>query len=415
MRMTVGLASLCLLTSLTTAAGIANAGITPPDPPAHTIDPTLAATDTAPPSAPVITAVTLEQYDDPPSNARCTLSSTLTIELAPMTDDHSAADKLGYEISLVSGTLPKGLSLPTGPVRPSEFGSYNPPRLTWAFGRSNQTVTFALAVTAVDEAGNRSVRSAPVEETGTATGCSVGGVGNGGRAASTSGGTALLLVVALAFARRRGSRSRTAALASALLLACVALPAHATVYVPPPEAHAIDTTKQATDTTAPSAPVITELTLAQAHGGGNGVSCGPSSSLTIVLASETDNASAADKLGYEIELVAGKLPTGITLPTGPVRANQSSNPPKLLWVFGESNEDVTFSLRVTAVDEAGNRSSASAAVEETGHATGCSVGGSGGNNTASGGATLLLFVAALAIARRQKLARVRARTRLSRI
>lgn len=398
MRTTVGLASLWLLTS------IASAGITPPDPPAHSIDPTLATTDTSPPSTPVITAVTLEQYDDPPSNARCTLSSTLTIELAAMSDDHSAADKLGYEISLVSGALPKGLTLPTGPVRPSEFGSYNPPRLTWAFGRSNQTVAFTLAVKAVDEAGNRSALSAPVDETGTATGCNV--VGGG---ASGGSGMALLVIAALLWARRRGTSLRSL-LAGAAVLG-VALPASATVNMQPPPTHTIDTTKQATDTVAPSAPVITEVTLQQAHGGGNGISCGPSSSLTISLGAVTDNASPADKLGYEIELVSGKLPSGVTLPTGPVRANDSFDPPKLVWRFGESNQDVTFSLRVTAVDEAGNRSSASAAVEETGQATGCRV---GGDASASGGATALLFVAALAIARRREVARVRVMPRASR-
>lgn len=401
MRTTVGLACLCWLTSF------AFAGITPPDPPAHTIDPTLAASDTSPPSTPVITAVTLEQYDDPPSNARCTLSSTLTIELAPMSDDHSAADKLGYEISLVSGALPKGLTLPTGPVRPSEFGSYNPPRLTWAFGRSNQTVAFSLAVKSVDEAGNRSALSGAVEETGTATGCRVGGGG------ARSGGTTLLVLVALFFVGRRVSRRKLALSASAAIIG-FALPAAATVYMPPPEAHPIDTAKQATDSVAPSAPVITEVTLRQAHGGGNGISCGPSSSLTIALAAETDNTSPADKLGYEIELVSGTLPTGITLPTGPVRANDSFDPPKLVWLFGESNQDVTFSLRVTAVDEAGNRSTASAAVEEIGHATGCSVGGA---SAASSGTTALLFVAALAIVRRRRgaPARVRVASRASRI
>lgn len=181
--------------SLVTSAAIA--GVVPPDPPVHTIDTALAAADQTPPSNPVITAVTLEQYDDAPSNARCSASSTLTIELAPMSDDHSDVQHLGYEIRVVSGALPKGLQLPTAAVRPSEFGSYNPPRLTWAFGRSNETVSFALAVTAVDEAGNRSAQSAAVEETGTATGCNT--------STTTRGSLASLLLVfgAVAFVARR--------------------------------------------------------------------------------------------------------------------------------------------------------------------------------------------------------------------
>lgn len=172
-----------------------------PGPTQHEIDATLAATDKQGPSKPVIRTVTLRQDHDSPPGDSCGDLSFLTIELDPVTDDHSPANKLGYEIEVVSGKLPRALSLPAYAVRPPvEYGDATHPVLSFVFGESNQDVRFSLRVTAVDEAGNRSDASVAVEETG-AAGCAT--TGNAPISGGSIGGALLVWGATLALLRRR--------------------------------------------------------------------------------------------------------------------------------------------------------------------------------------------------------------------
>lgn len=145
-----------------------------PGPTPHTIDASLAAQDTTPPSTPVVTQVRLVQDHDSPPGDSCGDLSSLVIDLAPVTDNLSTADKIGYEINVVEGRLPRALTLPVAAVRPGPYSSMSPPSLIFVFGASNENVDFKLSVTAIDEAGNRSAASLPMQEIGRA-GCNASG------------------------------------------------------------------------------------------------------------------------------------------------------------------------------------------------------------------------------------------------
>lgn len=186
----------------------------------------------------------------------------------------------------------------------------------------------------------------------------------------------------------------------------LATPARACSLAPGPTKHEIDASLAATDKQPPSKPVIRSVTLTQDHDSPPGDSCGDLSFFSIELDPVTDDHSPADKIGYEIEVVSGKLPKALSLPAYAVRPpNEYSNAthPVLSFVFGESNEDVRFSVRVTAIDEAGNRSDASSALEETGdkELPGCAATGGPISGGSVGGA-LLVWGATLALLRRRK-------------
>jgi hypothetical protein len=67
-----------------------------------------------------------------------------------------------------------------------------------------------------------------------------------------------------------------------------------------------------------------------------------------------DDQTPADKMGYQIELIAGALPSGLTLPTQAVRALGGAV--YLAWADGSTDdqESLSFSLSIRAVDLAGN-------------------------------------------------------------
>jgi hypothetical protein len=170
--------------------------------------------------------------------------------------------------------------------------------------------------------------------------------------------------------------------------------------VPEPEAHTVDTALKATDTTPPARPTITLLQVIQDHDSPPGDSCGDVSSLSLEL-SATDDQSPMDKLGFELEVVGGALPKGLVLPTEAVRTT-SYNANRLTWTFGESNQDFSFALRVTAIDEAGNRSTPSDVVLEEGEheLAGCSAAGPTPPAEAAGAMVTALLVAGILRSRR---------------
>lgn len=167
--------------------------------------------------------------------------------------------------------------------------------------------------------------------------------------------------------------------------------------------HEIDATLKATDTSPPSTPTIQSVVLIQDHDSPPGDSCGDISSLSIELGGSTDDHSPADKIGYEIEVVEGRVPSALTLPTQAQRPGPYNNSSTLIFTFGESNEDVWFKLRVTAIDEAGNRSAPSNVVYENGQHTGCNAAGPTPPSEAA--AALLTALVTAGLVRRRRPAR----------
>jgi len=151
--------------------------------------------------------------------------------------------------------------------------------------------------------------------------------------------------------------------------------------VPEPTEYLARPALAAEDTTPPSTPEIGEAILRQRRPEllETQSRCGSLSSFQIVFApSSTDDRTAPENIGYELEVVDGEPPSALHLPTTPVRFQYDwAVADRFVFGFGESNEDVRFSLRVSAIDEAGNRSSASALVLVTGEA-GCSLAGQAG-------------------------------------
>ncbi len=166
---------------------------------AHVVDPTLAATDTTPPSEVAITGLSVVQQDDLIDRNGCSAFGTLGIDVTAI-DDQSTADHLGYEFEIVTGALPDPINLPEYALRPGPFE----PEFLVFFGQSNQDFAAELRVTAIDEAGNRSAPSAPRRVAGTRHGCSTTATSFSTDAVTTA---ALLVLFAGWRARPRARRA----------------------------------------------------------------------------------------------------------------------------------------------------------------------------------------------------------------
>lgn len=114
------------------------------------------------------------------------------------------------------------------------------------------------------------------------------------------------------------------------------------------------------DGDAPLAPVVEELLITRGRGpqrsgpfGGSSMSsCDDLGFLSLVLSQPADDRHDAEELGYYVEHVAGTLPDGMYVPGEPLRGPELP----LHWGDGATNdqEPLDFTLRVRAVDEAGN-------------------------------------------------------------
>lgn len=87
-------------------------------------------------------------------------------------------------------------------------------------------------------------------------------------------------------------------------------------------------------------------------GGGTVSSCGDLGTVLLTVRSTDDQTSPAE-MGYRVRLTAGRLPAGLVLPTGDVRALSDLLP--LHWGDSEG-EAVAFTLAIWAVDLGGNLS-----------------------------------------------------------
>ena len=145
-----------------------------------------------------------------------------------------------------------------------------------------------------------------------------------------------------------------------------------------PQPLVLDPQAQASDTTPPSVPVAKVESVRRGQGPTTNADCSQSASscddigsIDIAL-SATDDQAATDKMGYQVEVVAGHLPDGLALPTGPVLLMGGHL--YLRWIDGatDDQEAVSFTLAIRAVDLAGN-TSPPANVEVSDGGSGCSL------------------------------------------
>jgi hypothetical protein len=123
------------------------------------LDPQAQASDSAPPSVPTAAVESITSGKGPVRDSSgCGESASSCDDLGRIsltvsaTDDQTAAASLGFQVELVAGNLPAGLTLPTGAVL--LLGQYL--FLHWIDGASDdqEAISFSLAIRAVDLAGN---------------------------------------------------------------------------------------------------------------------------------------------------------------------------------------------------------------------------------------------------------------------
>ena len=149
-------------------------------------------------------------------------------------------------------------------------------------------------------------------------------------------------------------------IASAAATAWPATDARACSYGLPP-AHVVDPAMQATDHLSPTlpplgAPRITRGKDAQGAGCTSSVSSCDDIGVVAIPVSATDDNTAPEQIGFRMSVAAGSLPEGVTLPSDAVKS--SGDMLALFWVDGARNdqEPIEFTLRVVAIDLAGNES-----------------------------------------------------------
>lgn len=130
----------------------------------------------------------------------------------------------------------------------------------------------------------------------------------------------------------------------------------------------LDPMEQALDTSPPGRTVVKELGITRGRGprsAGDGAwsstSCDDIGTIAMILKPPTDDRTAADKLGYEVRIVAGQAPNGIVrLEPRLARDGRLF----LRWVDGahDNQEPIDFSIVIVAVDAAGRRGAPSAAI-----------------------------------------------------
>jgi hypothetical protein len=147
----------------------------------------------------------------------------------------------------------------------------------------------------------------------------------------------------------------------ALLLAAPLLPCSIAV-----EPHEIDPAERAVDVTPPAAPagevdrIVRGKGAVRAPDGSiQGTSCDDIGMITFrIVTPAADDRTPPERLGYRITLAEGTLPEGLELPSTAFRQ------PMLHWIDGatDDQEPIDFSVRIVAVDRAGNESAPSAPI-----------------------------------------------------
>jgi hypothetical protein len=158
-------------------------------------------------------------------------------------------------------------------------------------------------------------------------------------------------------------RTSHAAVASVVLLALSAQHRIATACVLEPTlAHHSDATLAQFDTTAPRAPVVVAAAAYRRSGltCGQDVcvanNCGDLGGVAVDLEAGRDDHTPSNRLGYRLELVAGEVPEELRNRLG---VNLAGPTPVRLHLGFDQVPSVNATLRIIALDEAGNESAPS--------------------------------------------------------
>lgn len=158
---------------------------------------------------------------------------------------------------------------------------------------------------------------------------------------------------------------RTALLASAVLLAAaLARPADA-CSIAGPMPHIVDEAEAAVDTTPPGAVRVENVSIGRRDPTyvpspcTDGSSCGGGSSIGFDVLPTDDDRTPPDQLGYLVEVASGEAPEGLFMlgePQRPMELGDGRRRVSLFWSEpdGLYRDTVAFTLRVRAVDLAGN-------------------------------------------------------------
>ncbi len=96
----------------------------------------------------------------------CADLGQIILHLDQPSDDRSSAEQLGYALSVTSGSLPSGLSLPSSAVQASAG------RISLVWSDEGEAFDFEIGVTTVDGTGKTSAQAtAPVSNEGAAESC----------------------------------------------------------------------------------------------------------------------------------------------------------------------------------------------------------------------------------------------------
>ncbi len=127
--------------------------------------------------------------------------------------------------------------------------------------------------------------------------------------------------------------------------ACSALPDHG-------GEHVVDAAF-ANDLVPPSAvTVVSAVDRDPGDGGGGcgGAACSDKSNIVFLSLDATDDRAPVARLGYQLRVVAGQVPSGMTIPTTAVDAIDGD---LRLW-FPSDTRSIAFDLEIRAVDLNGN-------------------------------------------------------------
>jgi hypothetical protein len=165
----------------------------------------------------------------------------------------------------------------------------------------------------------------------------------------------------------------------------------------------IDPSLKTVDRTPPVLPPIPPPLITRGHGpqgcaGSTVTSCDDLGEILFSVAGADDMTPAA-RLGYSFSLESGTLPDGFTLPPTPLEP-QTATSIGLAWVDGavDGQDPLDFTLRIVAVDGAGNESVPQHVQIRQGGSGGCRVGPSARADGTGG----FLVVAAAALAARRR-------------
>jgi hypothetical protein len=142
------------------------------------------------------------------------------------------------------------------------------------------------------------------------------------------------------------------------------LSARAECYTQEPVPHVIDAALRESDHVPPTVPQVGFNSVGRGHRspgaegcGGGEPGCDAYGAVHVELAA-TDDVSPQDKIGYRFTVASGTPPTGLVFPAEPVDFPLGETAFDFLWDDGatDQQEPVAFTLRIVAVDQAGNES-----------------------------------------------------------